>query len=209
MDILPPIPELPEKNQIEWEQIRSRLEAARSGLHIRFEPSADARREVLRARAKVLAQRPEQAASGAGWLPVVEFRLAYENYAVEARYVREICPLKDLRPLPGTPPFVLGLINVRGQILSVVDIKKFFDLPEKGLTDLNKVLILKSSQMEIGILADAVLSLRSIAPGDLEAPVPTLTGIRASFAKGVTRGPMVLLDVEKILSDPRVLVDEG
>jgi purine-binding chemotaxis protein CheW len=178
MDILPPMPGPPEKNQTEWDQIHSRLKAARAGLHTRFDSGTDARRELLRARAMVLAQPPEQAASGAGWLSVVEFRLAYENYAVEARYVREVCPLKDLRPLPGTPPFVLGLINVRGQILSVVDIKKFFDLPEKGLTDLYRVLILKSSQMEIGILADAVLSMRSIAPGDLDAPVPTLTGIR-------------------------------
>lgn len=50
-----------------------------------------------------------------------------------SEYVREIYPLKEFTPIPCTPPFVLGIINVRGQILSVIDIKKFFDLPEKGL----------------------------------------------------------------------------
>ena len=116
--------------------------------------------------------------------------------------------MKELTPLPGTPPFVLGLINVRGQILSVIDIKKFFQLPEKGLTDLNKVIIVHTDKMELGILADAILGVRSIPLQEIQTSLPTLTGIRADFLRGVTKEPLVVLDGEKILSDRKIIVHE-
>jgi len=70
-----------------------------------------------------------------------------------------------------------------GQILSVIDIKKFFGLPEKGLTDLNKVIVVRTQQMELGILADAVLGVRAIGLSDLQNSLPTLTGIRAEYLR--------------------------
>ena len=83
------------------------------------------KKEILKARARALARE-----SGAGTvvqtIEVIEFLLAYERYAMELDHVREVFPLKEITPLPGTPPFVLGIINVRGQIVSVVDLKKFF-----------------------------------------------------------------------------------
>lgn len=81
--------------------------------------------QILRDRAHLLARPPEQAATADTQLEVLEFRLAQERYAVETRHVREVCPLKDLTPLPCTPPFVLGVVNVRGCILPVLDLKIF------------------------------------------------------------------------------------
>ncbi len=101
-----------------------------------------------------------------------------------------------------------GLINVRGQILSIINIKKLFDLPEKGLTDLNKVIIVHANHMELGILADAILGVRSIAREELHPALPTLTGIREEYLKGITKDPLVVLDVEKILSDEKILVND-
>ena len=77
----------------------------------------------------------------------VEFVLAHENYAVASEYISEIYPMTEMTPVPCTPNFVLGIINLRGHILSVIDVKKFFNLPEKGLTDLNKVIVLRSDTM--------------------------------------------------------------
>src|SRR4051794_29498302 len=91
--------------------------------------------QILRARAQALARTPERPQIAETLLELLEFRLAQECYALENRYVQEVYPLKDLTPLPCTPPFVLGIVNVRGHVLPVLDLKKFFDLPEKGLTD--------------------------------------------------------------------------
>ena len=63
--------------------------------------------------------------------------------------------------------------------------------------------------MEFGILADAVLGIRKLAVGEIEAALPTLTGIRAQYLKGVTRERMVILDAVKILSDKNIIISEG
>lgn len=139
---------------------------------------------------------------------MLEFQLAYERYGIESSYVREVYPLKDLTPLPCVAPFVLGIVNVRGQIVSVIDIKKFFDLPEKGLTDLNKVVIIHNDAMAFGILADAILGMRRIALRDVQPSLPTLTGIREQYLRGVTPERVVLLDAGKLLTDKDIVVHE-
>lgn len=163
---------------------------------------------ILRERALVLAREPEKGEAAVECLEVVEFLLAYERYGIESSYIREVYPLKDLTPLPGTPPFVLGIMNVRGKILSVIDIRKFFDLPQKGLTDLNKVIIVHDDAMEFGILADAILGVRLIPVRDMQPSLPTLTEVRADYLRGVTEERLVVLDGGKILSDRRIVVHE-
>lgn len=168
---------------------------------------AGEQQRILRERALALAREPEKAET-AERLEVVEFLLAHELYGIESSYIREVHPLKELTPLPCTPPFVLGIMNVRGKVLSVIDLRKFFDLPEKGLTDLNKVIIVNDDAMEFGILADAILGVRLIPARDLQPSLPTLTEVRADYLKGVTEERLVVLDGGKILMDKRIVVHE-
>ena len=98
----------------------------------------------------------------------MEFLLAHERYGFETRHVREVCRLNTLTTIPGTPPFVRGIINLRGEILSVIDIRKFFELPDKGLSDLNRVIILNSRTMEFGVLADSIEGVKTIFMKDVE-----------------------------------------
>lgn len=165
---------------------------------------------ILRARARVLARPAEDVPEAATQVEVLEFRLAAERYAVETAYVTAVHPLKDLTPLPCTPPFVRGVVNVHGLILPVVDLKKFFDLPEEGLTDLHRIIQVHGNDMTLGLLADAVVGVRAIPAGSLQPSLPTLTGIRSDYLKGVTAERLVVLDMAHILSDPGIIVhDEG
>ena len=162
---------------------------------------------ILRARAQALA-RPLAHAPAAATLQVLEFRLAQERYAIETAHVREVFPLQDLTPLPCTPPFVLGIVNVRGRILPVLDIKKFFDLPEQGLTDLHRIVLVEGQGLELGVLADAVTGVHSLPADSVQDSLPTLTGIRSDYLKGVTAEGLVVLDVVRLLADPRIIVHE-
>jgi len=139
---------------------------------------------------------------------VLEFRLAQERYAVESRYVQEVHPLKELTPLPCTPPFVVGIVNVRGRIVPVLDLKRFLDLPEKGLTDLHRVILVRGQDFEVGLLADVVVGVRSIPIDSLQPSLPTLTGVRNEYLKGVTAERLVLVDLQRVLSDPRIIVHD-
>ena len=163
---------------------------------------------IFAERARALAREPRAARATEDYLEVVEFLLAQEKFAVESLMVREVYPLKDLTVVPCTPPFVRGIINVRGQILTVIDLKKFFGMPEKGLTDLNKVIIVRAGGMELGLLADAVFGVRSLEVRDLQPALPTLDAIGADYLRGVTSGRTVVLDLMRILRDERIIVRE-
>ncbi|MBI4204303.1 MAG: chemotaxis protein CheW [Betaproteobacteria bacterium] len=164
--------------------------------------------QILRARAQALARVPERAAVTAALLELLEFRLARESYALETRHVREVYPLKNLTPLPCTPPFVLGIVNLRGRILPVLDIKKFFELPEQGLTDLNRIILVQGNDLEFGLLADVIVGVRTVPVESLQPSLPTLTGIRGDYLKGVTAERIVVLDLARILADPKIIVHE-
>ncbi len=195
-----------DKKETDWQRIGQRLADAAAALDRGVTP--DREQACLKARARRLAEEPFTEDAAAERLEILEFSLAYETYALETSFVGGTWPLRGLTPLPCTPPFVLGLINVRGRIMSVIDIKRFFDLPEKGLTDLNKVIIVHDGGMEFGILADRVLGVRTVAPAEMEPALPTLTGVREEFLKGVTRERTVLLDGKRLINDKRIIVNE-
>ena len=193
---------------IDWDVVKRRLAGTAEALRNEFAPPPEKRLQILRARAQKLAEEVPAAIAPGAEIEVLEFVLAQEHYALETARVQEVYPLKDLTPLPGTPRFVLGIANVRGRIMSVIDIKKFFDLPEKGLTDLNKIIILQDGAMEFGVLADSIVGTRWLALADLQPPLPTLTGIRSEYLKGITRQRLVVLDAKKLLTDRSIVVDE-
>lgn len=193
------------EGRIDWEEIHRRIDEVGRAIESGYTPSPEERTRILKNRAELLAREKDKEVKE-DTLEVVEFLLANEHYGIESHRIREVYPLKDYTPLPGVPPFVLGLINIRGRILSVVDIKKFFDLPDIGIGDLNKVIIISDDNMEFGILADAILGVRKIAVSAIGPPLPTLTGIREEFLKGVTGERMVILDAARILADKNIVV---
>jgi purine-binding chemotaxis protein CheW len=193
---------------VNWREVERRMEAARVAIERVWAPSPEETQRILKARALALAREPVPADAAGERIEVVEFLLAHERYALESRYVREVYPLENLTPLPCTPAFVLGIVNLRGEILSVIDLKKFFELPEKGLTDLNKVIVLQSGNMRFGILADVIADMRRIPVTDIQPSLPTLTGVREEYLKGVTAERLVILDAEKLLTDESIIVQE-
>lgn len=163
---------------------------------------------ILKARALALAQEPDQEDADDEYRDITTFLLASELYGIENRYIREVYALKDFTPLPCTPSFVFGIINIRGRIVSVIDIKRFFDLPDRGLSDQNKVIVLSSSTMEFGILADEIRGVRNVLSKDVQAGLPTLTGIRLEYLLGVTEDRLIILDGGKLLTDKNLPVYE-
>ena len=162
----------------------------------------------LKNRAIAMAQEPGQKKAASATIGVIAFTLAAETYAIESVFVREVYPLRDFTALPGAPPYIFGIINVRGQILPVVDLKKFFNLPEKGLGDLNRVIILYDDQMEFGILADAVNGTKVIYKEEVLPVPPTVTGIGEEYLEGVTKERLIVLNAKRLLCDKSIVVNE-
>jgi purine-binding chemotaxis protein CheW len=162
---------------------------------------------VLHARARQLAQRTGTPAAEA-MLEVLVFRLADEQYAIETRQIDEVLSLRDLTPLPGTPAFVRGVLNRRGTILAVFDIKRLLGLPEHGLTDLHQVAVVSGNDMTIGLLVDTVVDVQMLPEGRLQRPAADAGDGRDDYLRGVTAERLALLDVERILADPMLIVND-
>jgi purine-binding chemotaxis protein CheW len=168
----------------------------------------DLKRFILKKRAAALAKETEKPDTNRQFLEIIEFQLASEMYGIESKYVREVYPLKDFTSLPGIPSFVLGLANVRGQILSVIDTKKLFNLPEKGIGELNKIIIVQNGTMEFGILADVIIGTRRIMFEDIQESPPTVTVTGTAYLRGVTKERMAVVDIEKMLNDPKIIINQ-
>jgi len=190
----------------EREKLKKRMEPDRAAMHQDSELNETRADKILRDWAAELALNRDNVQDDQACLSVVEFLLAREIYAMELTCIREVYPLREFTPLPCTPAFITGIMNIRGRIVSIVDLKKLFDLPEKEITNLSRVIILSSDHMEFGILADAVSGVRNIPLNTVQPSLPTLTGIREQYLRGVTGDRVVILDGEKILADPDMVV---
>lgn len=141
-------------------------------------------------------------------MDVLEFRLAHERYAVETSWVREVHALRSITPLPCTPAFVSGVVHLRGQLITVIDLRRFFGLPRVGLADLHRIVRLGAGPVELGVLADLHLDLMSLDPRQLRPASQAPAGLDARFVRGVSPAGAVVLDAAAILADPRLAIDE-
>ncbi|MEW5842107.1 MAG: chemotaxis protein CheW [Bacteroidota bacterium] len=190
--------------EFNWQNILQRINETNRKLEQGWAPLPEKQKLIFEKRARALALNTVTVKPAESQIDVVEFILAYETYAMESSFIREVFPLKEFTPLPGTPFFVLGVTNVRGEIVSVIDIKKFFDLPDKGLTDLNKLIIVRDDNVEFGILADSIIGTSKISVSDIQPSLPTLTDVRANYLKGITKERVVILDGFKLLDDRKI-----
>jgi len=145
----------------EWNEIRKKLVEAERSLDRALSPPRSVSDRILRERAAQSALLTEEDVSGES-IEVVVFRMANESYAVETSFVREVCPLTNLTPVPCTPALVLGVINLRGEICPVVDLKRLFGMPARGLTNVTRAVIVRDARREFGIVADVVIGIRSV-----------------------------------------------
>jgi purine-binding chemotaxis protein CheW len=99
----------------------------------------------------------------------VLFRLDSESYGVNVQNVREVLRVGEIRPVPGCPHDVLGVINVRGVIVSVLDTRQYFKLPSANNTDLSRIIIVEQQGQALGLLVDEVKEVRDIQEAGIDA----------------------------------------
>ncbi len=161
---------------------------------------------ILKKRAEDLAHHEDKSKDNEESLQVVEFLLGSESFALETKYIKEVYPLHDYTEVPCTPSFVMGIINLHGTILSIINIKDFLKVPQDGMTNLNKILILKSETMTFGILADDIIGVKNIPNNLIQTSFATFSETQMDFFKGMTEDPTIILDGKQILSDKRIIV---
>lgn len=164
---------------------------------------------ILEARADALAQAANrEAGPAAESVEVLTFFLGIETYAIDVAHARSARLLDQLTPVPCAPDFVAGVVNMQGSILSLLDISKFLGIRREGITDLMQIIVVEAAGLKIGILANQVGEVTQIPLADLQEPPATVNGLSARYIKGVTLEGLILLDLEAILGDERIIIND-
>ncbi len=165
--------------------------------------------EILRERGRRLSMEPSESDSGREeQLEALEFRLGDELYAVASALVGEVMRLGAPTPVPCTPPHIAGIVDLRGRIVAVLDLKSLLGLGDAGSSPDRRVVVLRSGNVEAGIMADSLEGMRYLSPRDIHPPLPSMAGERAAYVVGVEARGTVILDGDKILSDESLVVDD-
>lgn len=162
---------------------------------------------ILKERAKKLAQPIASIDLISKGLEVVAFNLGEESFAIETSIVKEISPLKNYTILPGAPPFVFGLVSIRRNIILIVDLNVLFSISHKN-NESKKLLLLEKDESCFALLIDDILEIRDYNPQSLQVSLPTLTGVREEFLKGIAADGTIILDGQKLLTSHRFVLDE-
>ena len=150
---------------------------------------------IYRQRAVQLANRQVDLSPASVGLPVLVFRLAQEQYAIELKELAEVIPFAHCTPVPGASTQFLGVINVRGELRAVLDLCRLFGLSESTAKDSGFALVLRSQGHDIALKVDQIEELREIRPEMLTLPA------QGKYSKGFTSGALTLLSVDAVLAE--------
>lgn len=162
--------------------------------------------ELLRHRARILSEVPAQEESGET-IAALSFVLSGERYGIELKYLAETRPSTPLRRLPSAPPHLAGLMNLRGELVPVVDLGPIVGAGQREMAlTLAAVLILSLQGSKLALAVDQAEDILTFPLRELQPPPLSLEPERAPFIRGVyltDRRLLSLLNVEKIVADPR------
>ena len=134
----------------------------------------------------------------------VTFRLENEKYGINVMQVQEVLRVSEIAPVPGAPSYVLGIINLRGNVVTVIDTRSRFGLPSAATDDSSRVVIIESEEQVVGILVDSVAEVVDLHSSDIETAPNVGTEESAKFIQGVASHDgelLILVDLNKLLSD--------
>ncbi len=134
---------------------------------------------------------------------LVVFQLGAELYGVDIARVHEIIRLQTITRVPRAPSFVEGVINLRGKVIPVVDLRRRFGLPLADHTRATRTVVVEIGDQVVGIIVDSVSEVLRVSTATIEPPSPVVAGIDSEYLQGIAKLPerlVILLDLDRVLA---------
>lgn len=138
----------------------------------------------------------------------VTFQLEQETYGVNVMAVKEVLKFQDIAPVPGAPDYVLGIINIRGTVISVINTRRRFGLQDREADDNTRIVIIEIGRHVVGILVDSVAEVVYLRRSQIEAPPQVSKDESARFIQGVCHRDdqlLILVELDKLLSEEELI----
>ena len=136
-------------------------------------------------------------------LKLIVFKLGREEYGLDILKVQEIKRLMSITRVPSTPSFIKGVINLRGSVLPVIDLRTRLGLPENPLTDAARIVVVLINDNIVGFIVDEVVEVTTMSKGNIEAATSLSSGISADYFSGIAKAEsrlFILLNPENIVN---------
>ena len=134
----------------------------------------------------------------------VTYQLDRETYGINVMQVQEVLRYTEIAPVPGAPDYVLGIINLRGNVVTVIDTRSRFGLQPAEVSDNSRIVIIEAEKQVIGILVDSVAEVVYLRASEIDVAPSVGTEESAKFIQGVSNRDgelLILVDLNKLLSD--------
>ena len=134
----------------------------------------------------------------------VTYKLEDETYGINVMQVQEVLRYTEIAPVPGAPSYVLGIINLRGNVVTVIDTRARFGLMSAEVTDNSRIVIIEAEKQVIGILVDSVAEVVYLRSSEIDSAPNIGTEESAKFIQGVSNREgelLILVDLNKLLND--------
>ncbi len=196
-----------QKKSTEKKNIKDNI--SMSGTNIKEEVLGKNNKNILKLRAQQLAREGSDQLSDKETIKALVFWLGREKYAIETSFLKEVAPLKDITFLPCTPEYITGIINVRGTIISIIDVKKVLGLhDQKGISDIHEIIMIEDREFIMGIVSDMIEGFYEIPTEDIQEKLPESVALKTNMIKGIAKGDLIILDIRNILTDKNIIVNE-
>lgn len=134
---------------------------------------------------------------------LVILELENESYGVNIAAVESIIKMQSITKIPHAPSFVEGIINLRGKILPIIDLRKRFDLESKNVSNDGRIVVVSIDKSEVGMIVDGVSEVMTVTDQEIEPPPQMVTSIKSEFISGIAKSDdrlVILLDLNVLLS---------
>ena len=134
---------------------------------------------------------------------LISFMVGKEEYGLEILNVKEVIRIREITKIPKAPLFVKGIINLRGDVIPIIDLREKFGLETEEYTTMTRVIIVEVDGKAIGMVVDSVSQVIRIAQSEVEPPPPLIGGLAAEYLRGVGKigeRLIILLNIIKILT---------
>lgn len=193
---------------VDWGAVKSRLARAAEALVDSEQRSTEQARWILETRAQRLAQLPDRTPDASEILELLKFQRGDDAFAIETRYVHEVLCPGEITVVPGVASFLVGVTNLRGEVLAVMDLGVFYRPPTQPGQEHHRVIVLGSERPEFGIVADLVDEVVTRPIEDILPVPPSVPAEGIRYLTGVMADAMLVMDGASILKDSRLYVDQ-
>ena len=145
----------------------------------------------------------EDSNQGDRLLQLVTFSIAHEEFGVEILKVQEIIRTLEITRVPRAPAFVEGVINLRGRVIPIIDLRRRFGIESKPHDKDTRIIVIEINQMVVGFVVDSVSEVLRIPASTVEAPPSIVAGIDSEYISGVGKLKdrlLIMIDLDKLLS---------